>query len=57
MHSIYDFYVRMERYLKINTGNSKNDYVKARQHALDKAEEIKKSASKKMDKIYKANKE
>ncbi len=57
MHSIYDFYVRMERYLRINMGNSKNDYVKARQHALDKAEEIKKSASKKMDKIYKANKE
>ena len=57
MHSIYDFYVRMERYLRINMGNSKNDYVQARQHALDQAEKIKKSASKKMDKIYKNNKE
>ena len=57
MHSIYDFYVRMERYLRINMGNSKNDYVEARKHALDKAEKIKKSASKKMDKIYKDNKE
>ena len=57
MHSIYDFYVRMERYLRINAEGSKNDYVEAREHALNKAEQIKKSASKKMDKIYKGNKE
>ncbi|MBR5369888.1 MAG: glycosyltransferase family 2 protein [Bacilli bacterium] len=57
MHSIYDFYVRMERYLRINMGNSKNDYVEAKKHALNKAEEIKKSATKKMNKIYKDNKE
>lgn len=57
MHSIYDFYVRMERYLRINAENSKNDYVEAREHALMQAEKIKKSATKKMDKIYKNNKE
>lgn len=57
MHSIYDFYLRMERYLRINMGNSKNDYVKAREHALNKAEKIKETASKKMDKIYKNNNE
>ena len=57
MHSIYDFYVRMERYLRINAEGSKNDYVEAREHALKKAEKIKQIASKKMDKIYKGNKE
>lgn len=45
MHSIYDFYVRMERYLKINVGSSNNDYEKARKHALEKAQIIKEKSS------------
>ena len=57
MHSIYDFYVRMERYLKVNVGDSKNDYVEAREHALKKAEEIKEKATKKFAQIFEKEKE
>ena len=36
--SLYDFYINMETYLRINMGNTKNDYKEARQHSLNKAE-------------------
>lgn len=51
MHSIYDFYMRMERYLRRNMVYTKNDYVEARQYSLTKAEEIKKKGEEKLIKI------
>ncbi len=37
MHSLYDFYIRMERYLKRNLVYTNNDYVEARKYSLDMA--------------------
>lgn len=52
-HSLYDFYIRMERYLKRNLIFTNNDYEKAREYSLQKAEECLHNGNDMLSKIVK----
>lgn len=50
-HSLYDFYVRMERYLKRNLVFTNNDYVEARKYSLNMAKECLNEGQEKLSKV------
>ncbi|MBR5662642.1 MAG: glycosyltransferase family 2 protein [Bacilli bacterium] len=53
MHSLYDFYIRMDRYLRSIASYSNNDYVGAREYSLDCAKECLNKGREKFEQICK----
>ena len=52
-NSLYDFYMSMENYLRQIAEFSHNDYVGAREHAIEKANEYLEKGLEKLEKVFK----